>query len=173
MTHPRSFRQLLAKSFNAGAPDPVLSSPGHEKLAARCNQVSGLCGCSHWLQHRLAGQRCQQVMRTDLSLQTQLNLFRLPFNVLGPHTCQVHLVRDSGHLRPLSLGPSPPTPWQRIPAPGVSLSTSRVLSQEGNSPQHGSWLAFQLCWTSGKPQEETTSHPKSTSGGKDGSSRSS
>ena len=32
MTHPRSFRQLPAKSFNAGAPDPVLSSPGHEKV---------------------------------------------------------------------------------------------------------------------------------------------
>lgn len=32
MTHPRSFRQLLAKGFNAGAPDPVLFSPGHEKV---------------------------------------------------------------------------------------------------------------------------------------------
>lgn len=97
-------------------------------------RCSSLCGCSRWLQHRLAGQWCQQVMCIDLSLQTQLNFFRLPFNVLGPHTCQVHLGGDSGHLRPISLGPSPPTSWQRIPAPRVSSSTSRVLSQDREQP---------------------------------------
>lgn len=127
VTHPRSFLSYRPRALM----QVLLTLCCPPQDTKRC---SGLCGCSRWLRHRLAGQWCQQVLCTVLSLQTQPNLFRLPFNVLGPHTCQMHLGGDSGHLRPISLGPSPPTPWQRIPAPGVSSSTSRVLSQDGEQP---------------------------------------
>lgn len=124
---PKVIPQLPAKGFNAGAPDPVLSSPGHEKVPWPL-----------WLQSLAPAPTGWAVVSAGPVHRSfsanSMNLFRLPFNVLGPHTCQVHLGGDSGHLRPISLGPSPPTPWQRIPAPGVSSSTSRVLSQDGEQP---------------------------------------
>lgn len=131
VTHPRSFPQL-AKGFNAGAPDPVLSSPGHEKVLwplwlqslARHNWLGSGVSRSY-AQFFLC--KLNQISSDCLSARS------------GSSHMPNHLRGTVGILRPIFTRTfSSHTLAGGFSCPQVCHLPPESLAKTGNNPHHGS-----------------------------------